>query len=160
MNNYAESKKRIDQIARDYGGAFYAAVFHLIDVGIRHLDEETVSKTCEQIKQEDDTNHIMTNDFKCDIIMAAHELSKIQPAYLLVYVQREMTYDVFDGALSYQRAIRLLKCCMDWIESEHCGCAETLDTFEYLGFDGDELEALGFGYMLDVKEEEDDDQRI
>lgn len=156
MSNYAESKRGIDAIRNKCGEMmFRMAISHLMDVGIRHLTEETVEETCKGIMETDDTNHFMTNEFKCSIVRNAYELAKIPHIDLLVYVQREVVYDVFDGVPSYERAIHLLEGCMSWIESDDSG--ETLDNFEFIGFEEDEIEALGWGYMLDAKEEEDEE---
>jgi hypothetical protein len=155
MSNYAESKKKFDEIRNKVGEMmFRMSISHLMDVGIRHLTEETVEETCKGIMKTDDTNHFMTNEFKCSIVRNAYELAKIPHTDLLVYVQREVVYDVFDGVPSYERAIHLLKACMNWIESDDSG--ETLDNFEFIGFEEDEIEALGWGYMLEAREEEDD----
>ena len=154
MNNYAESKKKIDSIRNKCGEImFRMAISHLMDVGIRHLTEENVEETCKEIMQKDDSKAFMTNEFSCGLVRMAYELAQIPHTDLLVYIQREMVYDVFDGMPSYERAIHLLKGCMNWIEGD-INCAETLDNFEWIGFDDDEIEALGWGYVLDVKEED------
>jgi hypothetical protein len=50
MSNYSESKKIIDNIrARNDEVMFRMAISHLIDVGIRHITEENVKHTCQQI---------------------------------------------------------------------------------------------------------------
>lgn len=153
MNNYAESKKKIEKIRSDYRElAFRAGISHLMDVGIRHLTEENVEETCAKIMQEDDTNHIMTNDFKCDILRVAYELAQISHIDLLVYIQREVDYDVFDGGISYSRAIKLLKDCVLGIEMKCYSDAETLDTLENMEFEDDEIRALGFEYLLEDEE--------
>ena len=107
--------------------------------------------------KQDDTNRIMTNDFECDILRVAYELAQIPHIDLLVYIQREVEYDVFDGAMTYKRAMRLLKDCLNWIEGDKYELSETLDAFEYIGLDDDEIEALGFGYMLYIREDEEND---
>lgn len=157
MNNYAESKKKFDAIRNKVGEMmFRMAISHLMDVGIRHLTEEIVEETCNKMMQEDDSKAFMTNEFKCGLVRTAYELAQISHTDLLVYIQREITYDVFDGMPDYQRAIDLLKRCMNWIENDGY-CGQTLDNFEYIGFDDDEIEALGWGYVLDVREEEDEE---
>ena len=155
MNTYVESKKQIDAIRNKTGEiGFRMAISHLMDVGIRHLTEENVEETCKQLMQQDDSKSIMTNGFQCSLVRTAYELAQVPHIDLLVYVQREVVYDVFDGAPSYERVVKLLKNCMSWIENDG-DCGEALDNFEYLGFDDDEIEALSWGYILDVKEEED-----
>ena len=150
MNNYKESKKKIEKIRDDYREmAFRAGISHLMDVGIRHLTKDLVEETCEKIVQEDDTNHIMTNDFKCDILRVAYELAQIPHIDLLVYIQREVNYDVFDGGISYGRAINLLKDCVHGIEMQCDSDEETLDKLENMEFEEDDLIALGFEYLLE-----------
>lgn len=155
MNKYKESKKKIEKIRNYYGElAFRAGVSHLMDVGIRNLTKELVDDTCSKIMQEDDTNHIMTNDFKCDILRVAYELAQISHIDLLVYIQREVDYDVLDDAISYKRAVKLLKDCVLSIEMQCHSDAETLDRLENLEFEDNEIRALGFEYLL---EDEDND---
>lgn len=155
MSNYIESKKEVETIRNKYGEMiFRAAISHLMDVGIRHLTEENVEETCKSIMQEDDSRSFMTNAFKCDIIRAAYGLSLISHIDLLVYIQREVTYDVFDGMPSYERVIELLKKCMGHIEVFEDDNIITLEVFEELGFDDDDLSALGFEYLLSESEEE------
>ena len=150
MNNYKESKKKIDKIRGDYRElAFRTGISHLMDVGIRHLTKELVEETCEKIMKDDDTNHIMTNDFKCDILRVAYELAQIPHIDLLVYIQREVDYDVFDGGISYSRAIRLLKDCVLGIEMQCDSDEETLDKLENMEFEDDDIRALGFEYLME-----------
>ena len=158
MSNYAESKKKFDEIRNRAGEIlFRMAISHLMDVGIRHLTEENVEETCNGIMKTDDSNHFMTNEFKCGIVRTACELAQIPHTDLLVYIQREMAYDVCDGMPSYERAIQLLKTCMANIEQwNDCRNELTLDEFEDIGFDDDEITELGFAYVLDVRENEED----
>lgn len=155
MNNYAESKKILDKIRSKDEVMFRMAVSHLMDVGIRHLTEENIEKTCKGIMQRDDSKAFMTNNYMCDLVVMAGELAKVPHIDLLVYIQREVEYDVVDGAMSYKRAIRLLEGCMSNI-SQWNDWADylTLQEFEDIGFDDDEIEALGFGRLLNSREEE------
>ena len=156
MSNYAESKKKIDAIRNQVNDVlFRMAISHLMDVGIRHLTEENVEETCKKLMKQDDSKSFMTNGFQCSLVRTAYALAQIPHIDLLVYVQREVAYDVGDSMPDYERAVKLLANCMSWIDDDHCERAETLDTLEYLDFDDDELEALGFGYLLDVRAEEE-----
>ena len=157
MNTYVESKKQIEAIRNKCGEPmFRMAISHLMDVGIRHLIKELVEETCEKMMQEDDSKAFMTNEFKCGLVRAAYELAQVPHIDLLVYIQREVSYDVFDGMPSYERAIQLLRGCMDNIEQwNDCRNELTLGEFEDIGFEDDEMEQFGFGYLLDVREEEE-----
>ena len=86
---YAESKRNLDEIRnRNHEMMFRMAISHLMDVGIRHLDEENIKRTCEEIQKEDDSRAFMTNDFKCELIRVAGELAKVDHIHLLVYSKR------------------------------------------------------------------------
>ena len=157
MNTYAENKKKIEAIRNRAGEImFRMAISHLMDVGIRHLTEELVEETCKQIMQEDDSKAFMTNEFRCALVRTAYELAQISHTDLLVYIQREAVYDIFDGMPSYERAIELLKKCMaDIEESYYCNNKEVYDSFEYIGFTDDEIEKFGFGYVCEYEEEDE-----
>lgn len=92
--SYLESKKEIDKIRRYDEMMFRMAISHLMDVGIRHLDEENIKRTCEAIQKEDDRRSFMTNNYKCDLVRMAGKLAKIEHIHLLVYIQREIVYDI------------------------------------------------------------------
>jgi hypothetical protein len=95
----------------------------------------------------------MSNEFKCELIKAAYELAQVSHIDLLVYIQREVEYDVFDGTIGYKRAIHLLKYCMAEIEQNYdCNNEEVLETFENIGFEDEEIESLGYGYLINEEE--------
>lgn len=151
---YAESKKKLDELRRTNEAMFRMAISHLMDVGIRHLTEENIEANCREIMQEDDSKSFMTNEFKCDLIRMAGELAKLDHIHLLVYISREVYYGVDDNHISYQRAIQMVQECVDWITSG----ADSMDAYNDLmgiGFDGEELEYLGYGYLLDAVEEDE-----
>jgi hypothetical protein len=153
---YAENKKILDKIRSKDEVMFRMAISHLMDVGVRHLTEENIQSTCKGIAKRDDSKAFMTNDYMCDLVIMAGEVAKVPHIDLLVYIQREIEYDVSDGVMSYKRAVELLEGCMsninqwnDWDNSL------TLHEFEDIGFDDDEIGALGFGCVLGAREEED-----
>ena len=154
---YTESKKILDQIRSKNEVMFRMAISHLMDVGIRNLTEENILETCKDIKLRDDSKAFMTNDYMCDLVMMSGEIAKVPHIDLLVYIQREVEYDVSDGAMTYSRAMRMLKNCLSWIEDDKYELSETLNAFESIGLDDDEIEALGFGYVFDIREEQEDD---
>lgn len=155
MSNYAESKKKIEEIRNKVGDAmFRMSISHLMDVGIRHLADETVEDTCRKIMKEDDSKSFMTNSFKCNIVRTSYELAQIPHIDLLVYIQREVDYDIFDGVIAYKRAIQLLKSSMCWFVEDIPEDDAVKDVFDCIGFNDDEIETLGFGYLIDVEEEE------
>ena len=157
MSNYVETKKKIDAVRQKNEVMFRMAISHLMDVGIRHFTEDNVKETCENIMKQDDSHSFMTNKYKCDLVHMSYELAQISlnsQVDLLVYIQREIDYDVFDGVTNYSRAIKLLIKCMAEIEQNYnYNNKEVLDTFQYIGFDDDELYNFGYGYLLEENEE-------
>ena len=151
---YAESKKILDKIRSKDELMFRMSISHLMDVGIRHLTEENILETCKGIAKRDDSKAFMTNDYMCDLVMMSGEIAKVPPTDLLVYIQREVEYDVFDGAMTYKRAMRTLINCLNWIAEDS---VDTLEAFECIGLDDDEIESLGYGYLLDLREDEEYD---
>ena len=152
--NYTESKQKLDNLRRMNEMLFRMAISHLMDVGIRHLTDENIEKTCVDIMKEDDSHSFMTNKFQCDLVMMAGTLAKIDHIHLLNYISKEMYYHVEDNAFSYQRAIGLLKRCVELIDEHHCEeYSEVLEDLYYIGFHDDEIEALGYGYLLEEEEE-------
>ena len=94
----------------------------------------------------------MTRDFEKALMRCAWEISWVDTIDLLQYVQTEM-YFGGDG-IDYKRAIRLLKDCINWI-AEGVETADAYNDLMAVGFDGTELEELGYEYILDVYEEEE-----
>lgn len=164
MNNYTESKKVLDKIRNEYGCKgevlFRTALQYVIEAGQENLkDEEWVNGVIKTVNQKHNQFEsegkvlLITRDFEIAIIECASELAKIEAYDLLMYIQREVWLS--NENMDYQRAIELLKKCMSWIEDDHCECAETLDTFQYIGFTDDEIENFGYQYLFDCVEEEE-----
>ena len=55
--------------------------------------------------------------------------------------------------MSYERAIGLLKRCIETIDNHHETCEEVLNELHYSGFNNDEIKELGFEYLFDGDEE-------
>lgn len=92
--SYKESEKQINDIRCRDEILFRMAISHLMDVGIRHLTDENVKATCESIMREDDSNSFMTNEYKCELVRMAAELAKVSHIHLLVYIKKNVEYDV------------------------------------------------------------------
>ena len=154
---YAESKKTLDKIRSKDEIMFRMAISHLMDVGIRHLTEENIAETCYEIRTRDDSKMFMTNEYMCSLIMMAGDIAKVPHIDILVYIQREVEYDVSDGGMSYSRLMKLLKNCIDVIVESHCDSAYIREDFEAIGFDDDELMTLGCDWVMNNEEENDDE---
>ena len=90
-------EQNINNIRRDYGEMiFRMAISHLMDVGMRNLTPELVNEAKDEIMKKDDSKMFVTNELLCDVVECAGELAKINTTYLLVYIGRNVEYDV-DG---------------------------------------------------------------
>ena len=150
--SYKESKSKLDNLrGRHDELMFRMAISHLMDVGVRHLTEENAKYTCKQIMQEDDSHALMTNHYRCDLVWLAYDLAQIPAIDLLVYIQREIDYDIFDGAPSYQRTVQLLKSCVDWTTCDQLP-EDALSDMYSIGFSDDEIEFVGFSNLLEQED--------
>ena len=90
-------EQNINNIRRDYGEMiFRMAISHLMDVGMRNLTPELVNEAKDEIMKKNDSKMFVTNELLCDVVECAGELAKIDEIYLLVYISRNVKYDV-DG---------------------------------------------------------------
>lgn len=164
MNNYAESKKQLDTIRDKYGCKgeiiFRAAIQYVIEFGQRNFKDEVwfnelVNDVDERHNLAEANREILfvTRDFEKAIFECAKELAQIEPYDFLIYIQREI-YLGGDG-ISYQRAIDLLRGCLDYCGNNTYKIMYTLEMAEEMGFDENEIEELGYGYMLNEEEEEE-----
>lgn len=98
---FKTTEQNINKLRRDYGEiTFRMAISHLMDVGMRHLTPELVNEAKDEIMKQDDRKMLVTNELLCDVVECAGELAKINATYLLVYIGRNVEYDVegFDCA--------------------------------------------------------------
>lgn len=166
MNNYAESKKQLDAIRDKYGCKgeiiLRSAIQYIVEFGQRNFNDKQwfdiamsdIDRRHDQAEAEGKFLFI-TRNFEKAILECAKELAQIEPYDFLIYVQREI-YLGGDG-ISYQRAIDLLRACIESIYENHSeDCYYTLEDLMGCDFGDDELEELGYGYLLDCKKEDDE----
>lgn len=90
-------EQNINKLRKDYGEMiFRMAISHLMDVGMRNLTPELVNEAKDEIMKQDDSKMFVTNEALCDVVECAGELAKINAIDLLVYIGRNVEYDV-DG---------------------------------------------------------------
>lgn len=92
--NYNEAEKFLNEIRDKDEMMFRMAISHLIDVGTRHLTDEMVEQTCNEIMTEDDTHSFMTNEYKCELVRTAAKIAEVGIINMLVYVTRNVHYSV------------------------------------------------------------------
>ena len=168
LNNYAESKRTLDDINQKFcckgDVIFRTALQYLMEYGQeRFADDAWVDKQLRAIDLKHDhaeaRNKILwvSRDFERAIIECAKEMASVDTYNLLIYIQKEVWLSN-EGGIDYGRAIELLKSCMIDIEQrESCEDKLTLYAFEDIGFEEDEIQTLGWGYLYNAKEEEYND---
>lgn len=153
---YTESKKTLDQIRNRVGEAmFRMALTHAMDVGFRHLTDECIKETCDEIMKEDDSKHIMSNKFQCNIVKEAGEIAKLSPVDVEIYINREMEFDLSDGHIQRGRLITILQNALDYIYDDiqdSTSFCRILDN--EIGMYKYEIKELGFDWALDCIGEE------
>ena len=94
----SEGIKAIKVIEGKFGlVVFRMGLTHLVDVGVRHLDEASVAECHKQIEAEDAENSrkgtiaVMTPAFKHDIVQCAAELAKVSIWDLFYYIKEYVT---------------------------------------------------------------------
>lgn len=88
-------EKNINSIRREYGEMiFRMSISHLMDVGMRNLTPELVNEAKDEIMKQDDRKMFVTNEVLCNVVECAGELAKIGAIDLLVYIGRNVEYDV------------------------------------------------------------------
>ncbi len=164
MNNYAINKKTLDGIKSKYACKgdvlFRTAIQTVVEYGTGNLlDDWSYEHFCQEVNEHHDVaeaegkNLWITRDFELAILECAREIAQVDIYDMLMYIQKEVWLSGY--GIDYQRAIQLLKGCMSNIEMwNDCQCELTLGEFDDIGFDEDEIRELGFGYVLDVREEE------
>lgn len=88
-------EQNINSLRRKYGEMiFRMSISHLMDVGMRNLTPELVEEAKAEITKQDDSKSFVSNKLLCDVVECAGELAKINAIDLLVYIGRNVEYDV------------------------------------------------------------------
>jgi hypothetical protein len=98
----ADKMKEINNLENKYGLMVFRIGFtHLVDVGVRHLDDDNVEESIQQViaKEEEDKANgiipIMTPEFQCAIIRCAAELAKFNIWELFIYIKKHVTISAY-----------------------------------------------------------------
>ena len=166
MKTYAETKKELDRIRSEYGCKgeviFRTALQYVVEYGASKfnndgwVEEQLVLVDGKHDEAEVEGKHLwIGREFEKAIIECARDIAKVEAYSMLVYIQKEVWLSN-EGGIDYERAVQLLKGCMANIEQwNDCRNELTLGEFEDIGFDDEEIEELGFAYVLDVREEDE-----
>lgn len=171
MSNYIESKKQLDEIRSEYfckgDIIFTTAIQYTIEVGQKTINSEAwFDKIIDEIDNRHDDAEVngkhlfMTREFEKALIECARRIAKINTHDLMVYIQREMYLNngLMDGEPDYQRALQIIRNCLCYTADNYgaypCESDITLNDFREMGLTDEEIEYFGWGYLLDLEEEE------
>lgn len=161
MSNYTESKKKINAIRSEYSTAgdvlFRTAIQMLMEHGQENFNnEEWYAAAAKSINDRHDEVEkegkvlIIGRRFELNILECAKKLAEIEIYDLLIYIQREVFWS--NEGIDYQRAMELLKGCMGLIMGNRELDYVRDDFLDEVGFEEDELDELGYGFLVDEDE--------
>lgn len=162
MSNYIENKKKLNAIRNEYGTKgdvlFRTAIQMLVEHGQANFnDEEWYAEVVQHVhdrhNEAEKQGKILwvSRDFEIAILECTKKMAEIEVYDLLIYIQREVFLS--NEGIDYQRAIELLKECMNLIMSDR-ELDFVRDDFFDIGLEEDELDELGYGFLVDAAEED------
>lgn len=169
MSNYTEVKKEISAICQKYACKgdiiVRTAIQYLMECGQNNFkDDAWFNKIIDDINKRHDDAEVqnkilfMTRDFEKAIVNCAKELADINTYDLLTYIQKEVWLGGGEvGEPDYQRAIELLKNCLYYCVDSTYETDQALEEAREIGFDDDEIEYLGWGWLLGNEDEEENE---
>ena len=169
MNTYVESKKTLDKISSKYGCKgdiiMRTAAQYIIEYGqYMFNDEDFIKDQIQQIEdkhrisEEEDKHLWVTKDFELAIFNCARELAEVNSYDLIIYMQKEM-YWSNEGGLDYGRLKQITTSVRDWMVCTSFDSSQDYDTFSNeCNIEDNELNELGFGYLIPEDEELADEE--
>lgn len=157
---YKESKMMLNKIRDDYGCKgeiiFKAALQTLIQEGVENFNNELkYSMWIREINMRHNKAEaegkilFCTREFEIAILECAKEMAKIPIMDMLQYVQKEVWLS--GEGMDYQRAIKLLKECVDWFVDDN-DKQTIIIRLGLLGFRDYEIEELGYSWLFEEEE--------
>lgn len=145
---YREAEKEIRKIRDKHGEIYFRmGLYHLFDVGVRHMGDETVEEAIYEINRENDAGHFMSNAAKIEIIRIAKQLAQFEMSHLLVFIQRNLSFDVMDGIDMLNMVDRF----SEYIDNKSWRQDSSdiyYDLSSVVGLSDTEITYLGFGYTI------------
>ena len=160
MSNYGESKKTLDKIRDEYDCEgevlFRTAIQYVVDCGQQNFqDAEWVKEQLDITDKKHDAfdrekkTPFVSREFEKALIECAQEIAKVNTYDLLVYIQREVWLS--NEGIDYQRAIELLKDCLEWFTDDTLN-ERIVENLNLLGFKDYEIEEFGYGWLFEKEE--------
>lgn len=166
MSNYIESKKNLNAIRNEYRSTgdviFKAAIQMVVEHGQTNFnDEEWYAEAINSINarhdevEKQDKVMIISREFEIAIVECAKRLATVDAYDMMIYAQREVFWS--NQGIDYQRAMELLKECMNLIMGDRELDYVRDDFLDIIGLEEDELDELGYGFLVDECDDEYDE---
>lgn len=151
--NYSNSKEILDSIRNEYTCKgeliFRCAIQNVIECGIRMLTDEYLEAWLKDIDAQHDAaeangKHLLVGrDFEKAIAECTVKITEIAPIDIIMYLQRNLWFYNTPNEISYERAIGLLQSVIEYsLQDRETDIAR--EDLDYIGFNDDELSALGY----------------
>lgn len=133
----------------------FVAIQALMEAGTENLrNEDYVSEVITHVNEKHDrAEHqkkilFVSREFEIAIWECAADLAMVGYSDILAYIQTEM-YWFASPYMSYKRVRQLLDSCISECNEDY------LDIFDRMGCTDEEIEQLGYGYLLEMEDEND-----
>ena len=167
--SYAESKKKLDAIHREYSCKgdiiFRTSIQYIVEHGQCNFRNKKWFDSCienvdkkHDLAERDGKHLFIGRDFEKALLECAKELADIETYDLLTYIQREVWLGGGEiGEPDYQRALKIIRNCLFYTDSEYgyytSDPSETLRKFREMELTDDEIAYFGWECLFDVEED-------
>lgn len=101
-------------------------------------------------------SRIVSKHAEIGVLKCAHELAQFSLMDIMGYMQEYVQNTVVGS--KYARLRKLLFGCMEFIDDDSSETSAAYRKLHNIGFTDTELDQMGFGYLMDTKEEQDDSE--
>lgn len=157
-----KSEKTISSIRDKYSSAydviFLAAVQLVHQLGTDLcMSEEWLDESVAGLNAiKPGENRIVSKNAEIGVLKCAHELAQFSIMDIMAYIQEYVQNTVIGS--KYVRLRKLLFGCMEFIDDDSSETNAAYRKLHNIGFTDTELDQMGFGYLLDTKEEQNDSE--
>ena len=169
--SYAESKKKLDTIHREYSCKgdviFRTSIQYIVEHGQCNFRNKKWFDSCienvdkkHDLADRDGKHMFIGREFEKALLECAKELAEIESYDLLTYIQREVWLsNSNNGEPDYQRALQIIRNCLCdadyYFGSYGSDSMATLQKLRDIGLTDDEIVYFGWEHLLDAENEED-----
>lgn len=101
-------------------------------------------------------DRIISKNAEIGVLKCAHELAQFSLMDIMTYMQEYVQNTVVGR--KYGRMRKLLFGCMEFIDDDSSETHVAYEKLRRIGFTDVELKQMGFGYLMDTKEDQDDSE--